>query len=383
MSDRVLFVIHTPEFGGAEKHLIDLVGRMEERVDCRILCLNRDFFSEPLRGRRSVRVSTASAITGWRVMKYWWLFVRFRPSVIVFVKGIFEQYPFSAYVAARLARSRRLVVIEHLIADPAPAGAEGQGWAGGFRRLFGWRARHMATKRWQGAMADATICVSEAVRRRLVDEYGYPASRTITIRNGIDCRRYQPREASQDVSAPGTPGVSPVTIVCAARLSSAKRIDVLLEALSMLRLDPVLWHCRILGAGPLEAELRARANQLGLSELVTFVGYVEDVRPHLRQADLFVLSSDKEGLPLALLEAMACGLPAIVTDVGGTGEVVVQNETGLLVRRGDVDGLAKGIRQLLGNAGAREKMGLASRRRIHEHFEIEQAMQRLQSVIVA
>lgn len=241
----------------------------------------------------------------------------------------------------------------------------------------------MAAKRWQGTMADTTICVSEAVRRRLVDEYGYPASRTITIRNGIDCRRYQPREPSLDILASGPSRVSPVTIVCAARLSSAKRIDVLLEALSMLRADSVLWRCQILGAGPLEAELRARANQLGLSELVTFVGYVEDVRPHLRQADLFVLSSDKEGLPLALLEAMACGLPAIVTEVGGTGEVVVQNETGLLVRRGDAEGLARGIRQLLGNAGSREKMGLAARRRIHEHFEIEQAMQRLQSVIVA
>lgn len=383
MSDRIVFVTHTPEFGGAEKHLIDLVVRLDERLDCRILCLGRDFFSEPLRGRRNVQVTTGPAIDGWRFMKYWRLLLSVRPSVIVFVKGIFEQYPFSAYVAARLAGNRRLVVIEHLIADPAPAEAEGQGLAGSFRRLFGWRARHMATKRWQGRLADTTICVSEAVRRRLVEEYAYPASRTITVRNGIDCRRYQPREPSRDSSASGTHAVSPVTIVCAARLSSAKRIDVLLDALAMLRADSIPWRCRILGAGPLEAELRARASQLGLSELVRFVGYVEDVRPHLREADLFVLSSDKEGLPLALLEAMACGLPAIVTEVGGAGEVVVQNETGLLVSRGDSEGLARGIRQLLGNAGTRGKMGLAARRRIDEHFDIEQAMQRLQSAIIA
>lgn len=383
MKDRIVFVTHTPEFGGAEKHLIDLVGRMDERVDCQILCLGRDFFSEPLRGRRNVRVASAPAITDWRFTKYWRLFVRFQPSVIVFVKGIFDQYPCSAYVAARLAGNRRLVVIEHLIADPAPAEVEGQGLVGSFRRLFGWRIRHMATKRWQGWLADTTICVSEAVRRRLVEEYKYPAARTITVRNGIDCRRYQPREHSLDIPTSGPLKGAPVTIICAARLSSAKRIDVLLEALAMLRTESVPWRCRILGAGPLEAELRVRATQLGLSELVRFVGYVEDVRPHLREADLFVLSSDKEGLPLALLEAMACGLPAIVTEVGGTGEVVVQNETGLLVRRGDAEGLARGIRQLLGNAGAREKMGLAARRRIHEHFEIEQAMQRLQSVILA
>lgn len=383
MSDRIVFVTHTPEFGGAEKHLIDLVGRIDERLDCRILCLGRDFFSEPLRGRRNVQVTTSPAITDWHFMKYWRLLSSFRPSVIVFVKGIFEQYPFSAYVAARLAGNRRLVVIEHLIADSAPVVAEGQGLVGSFRRLFGWRARHMAIKQWQGRLADTTICVSEAVRRRLVEEYAYPASSTITVRNGIDCRRYQPREPSRESPAPAPHALSPVTIVCAARLSSAKRIDVLLDALAMLRNDSIPWRCRILGTGPLEAELRARASQLGLSELVRFVGYVEDVRPHLREADLFVLSSDTEGLPLALLEAMACGLPAIVTEVGGTGEVVVQNETGLLVRRGDSEGLARGIRQLLGNAATREEMGLAARRRIDEHFEIEQAMQRLQSVIVS
>ena len=110
---------------------------------------------------------------------------------------------------------------------------------------------------------------------------------------------------------------------------------------------------------------------------------MEDVRSHLRQADLFVLSSDKEGLPLALLEAMACGLPAVVTEVGRTGEVVVHHETGVLVKRGDPDELARGIGYLLADSGARKKMGLAARRRIHQHFEIDQAMNRPLSVIVA
>jgi glycosyltransferase involved in cell wall biosynthesis len=103
----------------------------------------------------------------------------------------------------------------------------------------------------------------------------------------------------------------------------------------------------------------------------------------LKQADLFVLSSDKEGLPLALLEAMACGLPAVVTDVGGTGEVVVHDETGLLVRRGATEELARGIRFLLIDSVARDNMGAASRRRVNQHFDIDQAMNRLQSAIVA
>jgi glycosyltransferase involved in cell wall biosynthesis len=235
--------------------------------------------------------------------------------------------------------------------------------------------------RWRGSLAHATVCVSEAVRRRLVEAYRYPPSRTITIRNGIDRLHYQPK-ASISVGEAGF-GAAPVTLVCAARLSPAKRIDVLLDALAMLLTDSVSWRCLILGTGPLEAELRARADRLGLSGRVTFLGHVDDVRPHLGEADLFVLSSDKEGLPLALLEAMACGLPAIVTDVGGTGEVVVHKETGLLVEPDNPKELAQAIRYLLQDSVARERMGAMARQRVDQHFDIDQAMNRIHSVILA
>jgi glycosyltransferase involved in cell wall biosynthesis len=381
MTERILFVTQTPEFGGAEKHLLDLVRRMDDRLDCRILCLGRDFFTEPLRGRANVHVDCVPVITARRFMKYWWLFLTMRPSIIVLVKGIFDHHPFAAHVAARLVGSRRLIVIEHLIADPPPAEVEGVGIRAALRRWFGWRAKYMRTMRWQGWLAHATVCVSEAVRRRLVEGYGYPPSRTITIRNGIDRLHYQPKPrisaCETDLSA------SAVTLVCAARLSSAKRIDVLLDALAMLLTDSVSWRCLILGTGPLEAELRARADRLGLSGRVTFLGHVDDVRPYLREADLFVLSSDKEGLPLALLEAMACGLPAIVTDVGGTGEAVDHKETGLLVERDNPKELALAIRYLLLDSVARESMGEAARQRIDQHFDIDQAMNRIQSVILA
>jgi len=381
MTERILFVSQTPEFGGAEKHLLDLVRRMDDRLDCRILCLGRDFFSGPLRGRPNVHVDSVPLITASRFLKYWWLFLTRRPSIIVLVKGTFDHHPFAAHLAARLAGSRRLIVIEHLIADAPPAEVEGVGTRAALRRRFGWRAKYMRTMRWQGWLAHATVCVSEAVRRRLVEGYRYPPSRTITIRNGIDRRHYQPKVR---ISASKTDfGASPVTLVCAARLSPAKRIDVLLDALAMLLTDSVSWRCLILGTGPLEAELRARADQLGLSERVTFLGHVDDVRPRLGEADLFVLSSDKEGLPLALLEAMACGLPVIATDVGGTGEAVVHQGTGLLVERDNRKELAQAIRHLLLDSVARERMGEAARQRIDQEFDIDQAMNRIHSVILA
>ncbi len=381
MTERILFVSQTPEFGGAEKHLIDLVRRMDDRLDCRILCLGRDFFSEPLRGRPNVHVDSVPLITAPRFLKYWWLFRAVRPSIIVLVKGIFDHHPFAAHLAARLVASRRLIVIEHLIADPPPAEVEGVGIRAALRRRFGWSARYMRTMRWQGWLADATVCVSEAVRRRLVEGYRYPPSRTITIRNGIDRLHYHPKARISASRADRS--ACPVTLVCAARLSPAKRIDVLLDALGMLLTEPVSWRCLILGTGPLEAELRARADRLGLSGRVTFLGHVDDVRPHLREADLFVLSSDKEGLPLALLEAMACGLPAIVTDVGGTREAVDHKETGLLVEPDNPKELALAIRYLLLDPVGRESMGEAARQRIDRHFDIDHAMNRIQSVILA
>ncbi len=382
---RVLFVTQTPEFGGAERHLIDLVQRFDRSIECHILCFSGDFYSEALRDQPNVRVFKSTLIRERKLWSFWKIFRRHRADVIVLVKGIFDHYPLSAYLAARCSGAHRVVALEHLMPDPFPAPDAANGVRGGLKWLIGWRRRYGWMMKLQGRVAQLTVCVSDAIRKRLVSEYGYPATRTVTIRNGIDLQFYS---ASRNLDAPQVAVERPetetqVTLVCAARLSSVKRIDLLLEALALLQGDCDGWRCLILGGGPLERDLQEQMVALGLSQRVQFLGHVSDVRPYLKGADVFVLSSEKEGLPLALLEAMAAGVPAVVTDVGGTSEVVVHEQNGLLVRSGSVEELARSLRRLVRNAEERRLMGQAAREHMVRHFDIDESMNRLKRAVLA
>jgi len=131
----------------------------------------------------------------------------------------------------------------------------------------------------------------------------------------------------------------------------------------------------------LEFELRRKTVELGLADTALFIGHVSDVRSYLEVADLFVMSSDKEGLPLSLGEAMAYGVPCIATDVGGNKEIVSHGQTGLLVKPRSPEQLAEAIDYLLAHPEERSRMGVNARRRVQEHFNIEDSMSRLKRVL--
>lgn len=126
-------------------------------------------------------------------------------------------------------------------------------------------------------------------------------------------------------------------------------------------------HCR---GRQLEGLSRAQSIERGLVGVVQFVGHVEDVHPYLELADLFLLSSENEGLPLVLGEAMAYGIPCIATDVGGTKEIILYGQTALLVKPRSPEQLAEAIEYLLAHPEERYHMGINGLRRVHEHFNI-------------
>ena len=171
-------------------------------------------------------------------------------------------------------------------------------------------------------------------------------------------------------------------VLCISNLNAQKRIDVLLDAFRIVSKNHSRARCVILGSGQLESELRRKTAGLDLVGNVIFAGHVGDVRPYLEVADLFVLSSDKEGLPLSLGEAMAYSIPCIATDVGGNKEIVSHGQTGLLVKPGSPEQLAEAIEYLLGHPEERCRMGANSLRRVQEHFNIEDSMRRLKRVLL-
>src|SRR6201999_1600549 len=139
--------------------------------------------------------------------------------------------------------------------------------------------------------------------------------------NGVSVTKFAP-SASNKQMLRAKLGISSdeFLLVCAARLSEVKRVDILLEAMSRVIRDGIRCKCVIVGDGPLRKELSKEADALGLAGHVLFEGFQHDVRPYLQASSAFILTSRIDGFPISILEALACGLPCIVTDVGGNAE---------------------------------------------------------------
>ncbi len=153
-----------------------------------------------------------------------------------------------------------------------------------------------------------------------------------------------------------------------ARFDPVKALDTLLRAFAVVAADRPAARLLIVGDGPEGPRLRALAATLGIEDRVRLPGFVADASRLLPALDLYVSASRKEGLPLALLEAMACGLPVAATRVPGHVDVVEQGVTGLLVAPADHRDLGRAMGDLMVEPARRSAMGQAGRRRVEHCF---------------
>jgi len=197
-----------------------------------------------------------------------------------------------------------------------------------------------------------------------------PPRKIKTILNGIDTSIYH-RNIGQrkKMEEFGIPHSVPIVGVVG-RLAPEKDHATLLKACKILFCDGTEFCLVIVGDGPLRKDLETKSRDLELAGHVVFTGMRSDIPDLLAEMDLFVLCSITEGIPLTLLEAMASSLPVVATRVGGNGEVVVENETGLLVQPGDAEALAEAMRKLLRNPSVARSMGDAGRERVVKMFDM-------------
>jgi glycosyltransferase involved in cell wall biosynthesis len=193
------------------------------------------------------------------------------------------------------------------------------------------------------------VCEHE---RRLAQQFGVcPAKSLEVVHNGIaeiPFVRLRPIDAQ------------PPVIMMVARFASPKDHGTLLQALSgLLWME---WRLLLVGTGELKAHVDAQVGALGLSGRVSILPAESDVIRLLMEAQIFVLSTNSEALPISILEAMRAALPVIATDVGGVAESVRHEETGLLVRRGDVSDLRDALARLIAGPALRVALGAAGRR---------------------
>src|SRR6266436_5114252 len=182
---------------------------------------------------------------------------------------------------------------------------------------------------------------------------------------------------------------TPLLIVAVGRLIAKKGFADLIRACGLLAESGKSFQCEIIGEGPLEEELRAQIDQLNLQDRVVLSGAKpqREVRQRLVAASVFVLPSvvDAQGgmdnLPTVIMEAMATGLPVVSTDIGGIPEMVVQNETGFLVRPGDAVTLAGAIKKVIDDRSLAQKLGEAGYERAQKLFSIEKNVTQLRALI--
>jgi len=220
----------------------------------------------------------------------------------------------------------------------------------------------------------AIVSVSQEVKERLVRYEGLKAERIRVIYNGIEdvCRL----SASERNELRSSWGFHPEEVVVATvgRFDPIKNLPLLLLALALARQKVPKLRGLLIGDGPEMERLKTLTRKLGLEKTVVFTGFRKDAVRLLQMADIFALSSLSEGTSLALLEAMACGLPVVATAVGGNPEIVEDGKTGLLVPSEDPPALAGALWLLAENPSLREKLGQRGREKFEKKFLFSQML---------
>ena len=344
---RIAFCVTELDPGGAERALVELVTRLDRtRFDPRVYCLSG-------RGALVDRLDAAgikTVLLGARSRGDLGVLFRLKAALRQHPPHVLQTWLFHANLAGRIA-----------------------GWwngipviASGIRvaeRRSRWPLR---LDRWTGALVDVHVCVSEAVREFSQSVAGLDPGKLLVIPNGVDAQRFA-IAAPLDLRSLGVPTGKPV-LIAVGRLDRQKGFDLLLEAIARGRPFPGDPHCVVVGEGPERKNLESKRSELGLDPQVHFVGWQQDVAGILKRGAGFVLPSRWEGMPNVVLEAMAAGLPVVATDVEGVREVVVNGETGWVVKPGDPDALALAIREMLTEYLLGGKRGAAGAERVRRHF---------------
>lgn len=221
--------------------------------------------------------------------------------------------------------------------------------------------RRLLRRNWMRRLLLRSVDVlvpSHTLERVARTEWGLGA-RLQVLPNGVDTARFLQRAGAAS-SAPvvGTVG----------GLRAEKDHATLLRAFARV---PAPAQLRIVGDGPERASLERLATELGIGGRVRFTGARADVLPELQQLDVFAMSSSTEQMPLCLLEAMACGLPVVATDVGDVRVMLPEGSRGGLVPAGDVDGLARALTALCADPLRRQREGAANRQHCVAHYELD------------
>jgi Glycosyltransferase len=358
---KIIHVVHSLEPGGLENGVVNLLNRLESKqFDHTLCCLARGGdFTRRLTGTNVKIVELGCGSTGFRfpLMKLG-KFFRSLKADVVHTRG---WGTIDAVFAALLARVPVVIHSEH---GREWADAEGRNW------------KRNQIRRAIGLMANRYVVVCAYFDRWLRETCKVPADKIVHIPNGVDTHKFFPLPAvgaAYSVSGLrerlGLPADG-ILIGSVGRLDLVKDYPTLLKAFAALRSELPNLRLAIAGDGPQCFELRALAENLGISSRVSWLGLRSDTPELFRAFDIFVQPSLFEGMSNTILEAMATGLPVVATDAGGNSELVVDRVNGRLFPVGDVVALCEILRGYILDPILRDTHARESRNRAFQQFEL-------------
>ncbi len=351
------FVVHVMQVAGAEVLVRETIRRLGSRIVPTIFCLDRvGTLGEELQAE-GVEVVCLNRRPGRDYRVSWQMAGEIRDRGI----DILHAHQYSPFFYAALAklllrRKPKLILTEHGRHYPDAVSPK--------RRAF----NRLVLDR----LADAVNACCQFSADALRDIDGFAGRRIEVIENGIEIDRYF---AASDITQQKLKlGLDPAKrfLIHVARHHPVKDQATLLRGFAEAALPDV--GLLMVGDGPLRGELEALTTTLGVPDRVQFLGIRRDIPELLRAADAFALTSVSEAASLTLLEAMATGLPAIISDVGGNGEIVRENQEGLLFPRGDHRALGLAIRKLFSDPSHARQLGHNARIRVHTRYRLEQTI---------
>ncbi|MDF1819133.1 MAG: glycosyltransferase family 4 protein [Immundisolibacteraceae bacterium] len=216
--------------------------------------------------------------------------------------------------------------------------------------------------RWIIRVGSKIAVISNDMRNFVSQGLNLPPETFFVVYNGTDTQRFYPADR-EALEANQT-----VRLLCVARLIPRKRIDLLIAATGELIGQGYRVTTQVVGGGELAASLGNTIVESGLDDHVFLLGEHNDIPQLLRQADVFVLPSDNEGLPCSIIEGMACGLPIVAADVGGIRELVKPDINGALFPAGELAKLVEALKPVIDHGEKRKSFGIASRAMVDQKF---------------
>lgn len=355
---RLAHVVNSLNPGGTERLVVDMTTSLLADFDVIVLCLDEaGAWAHPVRDR-GIPVYGLRRQPGIDLSVAWRLAERLREFRIDIVHAHQSSAWFYSALARLWCRRPRLLFEEH-----------GRFFPEADRPLKRF-VNHFLIRR----LTHRCVAVSEDVRRRLVRYEGLKPSDIEVVYNGA--LTVQPMEAAERQRVRTDLGFSPDHFVIGTigRFDPVKNLPMLVTALAEVMHDSERFRAVMVGDGPEFPAIQRQVEASGLIDRIVLTGHRDDARQLVQALDLFVLSSLSEGTSMALLEAVAAGVPVAVTDVGGNGEIVEAEHTGWVIPSGDAKALSAVLGDALAHPEHARRMAEAGRRRFEERFTFQHMM---------